>query len=211
MARIQRNRPTATSAQALAGTDGHRVMTAQSVAQYVNQWGLGADMTPYSGDMDALNSGPTRWVYASLAANAPANYGMCLVMGKETGFSAVQVFYSVDEREYTRYIKSGVWTSWAENWNSANCGSSRNSSGYQQLASGVILQWADVVVEDDSPVSVVFPIAFPTGCRAICGKDNDVGTRAEWSALNKSPTGFDLDRDNALSGAVTFGYLAIGY
>ena len=48
-------------------------------------------------------------------------------------------------------------------------GASLGSSGYQKLPSGLIVQWGPTgaVSSSGGPVTVTFPIAFPTACRAI--------------------------------------------
>jgi hypothetical protein len=50
-------------------------------------------------------------------------------------------------------------------WSDANCPSSAAGSGYQQLASGIIIQWGTYNCAGGShgPFSVTLPVSFPSG------------------------------------------------
>lgn len=93
-------------------------------------------------------------------------------------------------------------------WNNGNSPASNSANGYQQLASGVIIQWGSVTVPGSSSASVTFPIAFPNVVRSI--QTTVGGTASAGSSWNaSSTTGFTVYQ-NFTSVATVF-WLAIGY
>lgn len=82
------------------------------------------------------------------------------------------------------------------------------TSGYQKLPGGLIVQWGTGPFSTGGS-SVTFPIAFPTACVRIFGFDDSSNVPKQFSATNKSTTGFTFYVNTG--SAANAGYWAIGY
>jgi hypothetical protein len=104
-------------------------------------------------------------------------------------------------------------------WNSSALSSlsafdkSLTANGYQKLPSGLIMQWGESAsVNQDSSVSVTFPIVFPSACVSvvITGNKSIVTTgQGIQTVQSVSTTGFQIN--NGQDAAMTFFWLAMGY
>lgn len=89
------------------------------------------------------------------------------------------------------------------------------ASGYQELPSGLYIQWGVTgSVSTGATQSVTLPIAMPTGLLQAFSsiKDNSAVATTEtgqWGTGNYSVSGFDIY--NRTSAALTFNWFAIGY
>jgi hypothetical protein len=93
--------------------------------------------------------------------------------------------------------------------------SSKASSGYQKLASGLYVQWGVTgSLSSASTTSVTLPTAFPTACLQVLigiqgnSASSTVAT-GHYGSGNYSTTAFDLYNRTSL--AFTFNYFAVGY
>ncbi|MCV4306167.1 gp53-like domain-containing protein [Escherichia coli] len=93
--------------------------------------------------------------------------------------------------------------------------STRASSGYQKLPSGVIVQWGAALAGVGSTAgtgnTVSFPVAFPNYCAQILTSyDNGGGAVVAGAAGNQTTTQFLL-RCDASGGSYNFRWFAVGY
>lgn len=62
------------------------------------------------------------------------------------------------------------------------------ANGYARLAGGLIVQWGQATSSASNPVSVTFPLAYPTACRAISFGPIYASGGMSSSQLESSPT-----------------------
>lgn len=96
-------------------------------------------------------------------------------------------------------------------WNNDNCAKSLGTSGWQKLASGLIIQWSPITIAGSSNGALTLPVTFGTTSLAV------ISSVADGSALSKSPsnlvsggtTTITLYNPNATS--TSFWVLVLGY
>lgn len=71
-------------------------------------------------------------------------------------------------------------------------GSSLGSSGWQRLPSGLIVQWGSANGNASGSQSITFPVAFPTGCRAVTMTAQNPSLYATTLTAGVSTTGFQF-------------------
>ena len=134
--------------------------------------GLGAAAVP----LVTLNSAAARltgsYRFASTDANTPAAGVAGTVEVIAASASAVNqtAFDSSTTRMWTRFWNGSVWSAWSEIWRTTGTAGSLAANGWQQLPSGLILQWgsAGLTVPDTvnatAGTAVTFPRTFTTAC-----------------------------------------------
>jgi hypothetical protein len=93
-------------------------------------------------------------------------------------------------------------------------GSSLFTNGYQLLPSGLIIQWGQVPTSIVSPVTVNFPIPFPTITLSVMGSVYDDVNPANATVVRKSPTSSNLTSTqfflNNGTSATSINWIALG-
>lgn len=114
-----------------------------------------------------------------------------------------------------KHDRSSFKLNGSEAWTSANNAASIGSSGYQKLASGLILQWGYATPPTPGEYQVTFPIAFPSNLRNVTISpqlmyDNYSVALSVW---NTSKTGFtaNFKYSGEQGGGRGFYWLAIGH
>lgn len=99
-------------------------------------------------------------------------------------------------------------------------GNSLGSSGYQNIAGGLILQWGEATTSAVTTLTVTYPITFPTGAlSAYVSGINSAGNTQNYATLNSitsanlTVTGFAAGGGSAPAAAsgVRIKWIAIGY
>jgi hypothetical protein len=87
--------------------------------------------------------------------------------------------------------------------------SNKSGSGYQNLPSGLIIQWGKIILSDTTTVNGTFPITFPTGCLQIAGGavQNQNNMTFSISATDSS----SYSATGGTTGTPNLSWLAIGY
>lgn len=110
-----------------------------------------------------------------------------------------------------------VWADWfnkAQRRLSDDFSSTQASNGYQQLPSGLYLQWGVTAsLSSATTTTITFPTNFPTACFQVWAgvRNNSAGATAEtgqWGTGGYATSGFDLY--NRTSAAYVFNWLAVG-
>jgi len=100
-----------------------------------------------------------------------------------------------------------------------------NTSGYQKLPSGVIVQWGNATTVDGNTDTYSFPITFPNACRVVIANEASV---SGWGPTNPQPTvygtlilsasqfrvsGVRIQTSGVpiFEGGIGFSWIAIGY
>lgn len=123
MAKIYRNRATATLAEALAGDNRHRVMTPERVKDYVGAFGIGEVLEGSAETVDQTEAAKTG-VYGRLNATAlegaPYNADwVWLLMNRGSRPVQMAVDYE-QERWFIRSRRLGGWEGWKEIYHTGN-------------------------------------------------------------------------------------------
>lgn len=94
-------------------------------------------------------------------------------------------------------------------WRDGNNTKSLGASGYQKLASGLIIQWGYApIASGGSGTSITFPTTFTTAVASITVTPNS-GTVVAGSSLSITTSSFTIVHNGASS--TNFGWMAIGY
>jgi hypothetical protein len=82
------------------------------------------------------------------------------------------------------------------------------SSGFVQLAGGLIIQWGTTPSFDTGPESITFPLTFPNACwQVIICDNNGSSSRRIFSSGSVSSSGFSAMNDgNGLGNWIAVGY-----
>lgn len=220
MATIRRNRPTATSADALAGTDGHRVMTPERVREYASQFGLGyasgltgVAVTEIGAAADGLAFG-----LVSSMTDGPDNVSSGFVLEMDSDGSSFPAHLLVNYSANELWFRRRPSEAWQKVWGGTPAIFQVGSSGYQMLPSGVMLQWGALTTGLTGDVNdggvVNFPMAFANQAFGV-QLTLDQLEGAESSGVYVRPgslavTGFKWSADNLRSGNI-LRYMAMGY
>lgn len=68
------------------------------------------------------------------------------------------------------------------------------ASGYQRLPGGLIIQWGTVTLTGQTPVTVTFPIAFPTAFRAAAANYENTGASTPVGITSKTASSMVLQQ-----------------
>ena len=117
-------------------------------------------------DFNSMTEGGIYSVPAAGSSNGPygtgANAGYLQVM-RTPGGSVRQIWRDYDGMEiWERYLVTDTWSAWERTYVSG--ASLLEAGGYQKLPSGLIMQWGLYSGGGANPVTITFPIAFPTAC-----------------------------------------------
>lgn len=117
-------------------------------------------------DFNTMTEGGVYPVPAADSSNGPygtgANAGFLHVL-KTPGGAVRQIWRDYDILEiWERYLVTDTWSAWERTYVSG--ASLVEAAGYQKLPSGLIAQWGFYSGGAASPVTITFPIAFPTAC-----------------------------------------------
>lgn len=90
---------------------------------------------------------------------------------------------------------------------------SLSGSGYCYLPGGLLVQWGEISVTQDTAQAFNFPTTFPTACAVVlAGLGPTYNTNAvNWAITAKSTTGFSIDRNDSFDSTTVFYYIALGY
>lgn len=101
-------------------------------------------------------------------------------------------------------IKDVVNSNALESWSNTNNPIFKSSSGYQKLASGLILQWgATTNITGAGSVNIVFPVAFTASPRISLAANANINA---W-VTNQTVTGITVN----VSGSGAVWWIAVGY
>lgn len=183
----------------------------------VTQLGFGPD-TPSLTNID-FNSLTTSGVYMVMntgTTNGPyadgSSGGLTHVMRSQGGTNTYirQVWYSVSNPEiWTRQHNGVQWTTWRRMHNYT---ASLSASGYQELPSGLILQWGADNSSAANPLTITFPLPFPNACLNVQGTAFS-STPVIVTALNQTATTVEFRRFTDAGAASTsiIHWTAIGW
>lgn len=117
-------------------------------------------------DFNTLTEGGIYSVLAAGSSNGPygtgANAGYLHVL-RTPGGSVRQIWRDYDGMEiWERYMVTDTWSAWERTYVSG--ADLAEAAGYQKLPSGLIVQWGFYSGGGASPVTITFPLPFPTAC-----------------------------------------------
>lgn len=120
-----------------------------------------------------------------------------------TNRGQIALRYNGEDEMYIRKFNNG-WSTWRRVWHSGNNTTSLNNSGYQRLASGLIIQCGRASAVSQSTIS--FPLAFPNECFQVVVTPYQNYDPTFVYAVTRN--GFEVRRNN--SNNVFVNYIAVG-
>ena len=210
-----------------AGGTGSTTASTARTALSAAKLGANSDITSITGLTTPLTTaqggtGTASTTFANLTTNVT---GTLPVTNGGTGLATltannVMLGNGTSSPSFVAPSTSGnVLTSNGTTWNSSALSSlsafdkSLTANGYQKLPSGLIMQWGESAsVNQDSSVSVTFPIVFPSACVSVVITGNrSMATTGQGiqTVQSVSTTGFQIN--NGQDSTLTFYWLAMGY
>lgn len=142
----------------------------------------------------AANTGAATLNLNSLGAKAITKNGAAALTGGEIASGqAVTVVYDGTQFQLVSVAQPG----------------SLAANGYQQFASGLIVQWGTANGVTTAGVSVTFPLAFPTSILAAAGAVSDPSSSAAFATSIGSKTSMTVRTSSSSGLSVT--WIALGY
>ncbi|WP_213528800.1 gp53-like domain-containing protein [Paenibacillus cisolokensis] len=182
------------------------------IRAYLDQYGLGANVREIVSDLNALpiNSGTGFYMAAPSTLNKPSGVTDASVIHIARDSRPSQLLMDhVTRRIYYRGYTASGWNEWVEFWTTGNSGASFAASGYQRLASGLIIQWGSVSVPQGETVTVTYPIAFPGACRSV--QLTTMSSTAATANVTTTPGTTSFSVNHNYAGTRSVYWLAIGY
>ncbi len=149
---------------------GNRTAFLKSV---IDGAGIGLTTGVLVGNLDTLTATGTYRAAAGVIGAPVAGTAFTVEhrAGASTAEATQEAWALGSDRAWGRRKVAGAWLPWREQVavTDALFGAVFGANGYQLQPSGLILQWGTIATSSSGPVTVTFPIAFPTACRSIVG------------------------------------------
>lgn len=77
------------------------------------------------------------------------------------------------------YNEAHGWVQWRKIFDNVNCPISKQQNGYCKLANGLIIQWGSIILPNDEPTWLVFPVSFnsQTSYSVLSATSKNVGDK----------------------------------
>lgn len=171
--------------------------------------GAGQTVTlpPGGATLDGSSFTVTRYLSALATVQTSASQSI------DTGYSLATsvTLRGGDTATFTWSVPQGAWVmSGPAVMRIAGMGANLAPNGYQRLPSGLILQWGNVMVTGQGPLTVSLPMAFPTEFASITGIETGSTPTIGYSVIRNSLSAFTVYSSYTV-GLNNVQWQAIGY
>ncbi len=152
---------------------------------------------------------------AAAANNPKSAAGYLLVHRYNTNY-ILQIYRPLTQTGtfYIRHYTVSAWSSWTEMYTADAYSSSYGTSGYFVMPTGLVVQWGIVSYTPTATKEtkvISFPMAFPTGCRAVTALTNGYPDSKGVGVSSFSATSWTATVFSDPIGSTTIRYFAVGY
>ncbi len=180
----------------------------------IDDAGLGAAAVP----LVTLNAAAARitgsYRFASTDANTPASgvAGTLAVIAASANAVNQVAMDSASTRMWTRFWNGTVWSAWSEIWRTTGVAESLGTTGWQRLASGLILQWGSVSQAGQSTTTRSLPVAFNSAVFSVtASKGTPVSLTNELSVgISATTTQYTISNSSTGTAAQGILWMALG-